>query len=107
VTSVPAGRYTAPPPPRPGKPRGLRLKRTKRGVLVRWRNSPRADAQNVVVRTGDGMRRTTTLGRKARRLRVTGIDRDDRVTAMLRGVTDGGIRGPAARARLKPAKKRR
>ncbi len=107
VTSVPAGRYVAPPPPKPGKPRGLRIKRTKRGVLVRWRNSTRADAQNVVIRTGDGMRRTITLGPKARRLRVTGIDRDDRAVVTVRGVTDSGRRGPTARAVLKPAKKRR
>ena len=107
VTSVPAGRYTAPSPPRPGKPRGLRLKRTKRGVLVRWRSTPRADAQTLVVRSGDGMQRRITLAPKAKKVRVGGIDRDDRVTAMLHGVTDGGLRGPAARARLKPAKKRR
>jgi hypothetical protein len=107
VTSVSIGRYSAPAPPKPGKAWGLRIKRTTKGVLVRWRSTPRADAQSLVVRSGDGMARRTTLGPKASKARITGIDRDDRVTAVLRGVSDDGVLGPAAQARLKPAKSRR
>ncbi|MEZ5158507.1 MAG: hypothetical protein R2687_06710 [Candidatus Nanopelagicales bacterium] len=106
IVSLPAGRYTAPPRPKPGKPRAVRIKRTKKGVLVRWRPIPRADAQAVVIRTGDGMRRRITAGPKARKLRLTGIDRDDRAAVIVRGITDSGLSGAPARARIRPNKKR-
>lgn len=76
------------------------------GVLVRWRAIPRADAQAVVIRTRDGMRRRITTSPKARKLRLTGIARDNRAAVIVRGITDSGLSGTPARGRIRPNKKR-
>ncbi len=59
-----------------------------------------------MIRTGDGMRRRITTSPKAGKLRLTGIDRDDRAAVIVRGLTDSGLSGAPARARIKPNKKR-
>jgi len=108
VDHAAAGRYSAPPPVRPGKVSGVRIARKGQGVVVRWRKARGADAYVAVVRSGDGLSRRITTGPKARSLRVTGIDRDDRAAVILQAVSSTGRVGPTARDTLpapKPKKK--
>ena len=110
VDHASAGRYSAPPPARPGKVTGVRIVRKGQGVVVRWRKARGADAYVVVVRSGDGLSRRITTGPKSRGVRVTGIDRDDRAAVSLQAVASTGRVGPTARDTLpapKPKKKKR
>ena len=110
VDHASAGRYSAPPPARPGKVTGVRIVRKGQGVVVRWRKARGADAYVVVVRSGDGLSRRITTGPKSRGVRVTGIDRDDRAAVSLQAVASTGRVGPTTRDTLpapKPKKKKR
>jgi hypothetical protein len=107
VEQVPVGRYTAPPPPSPGRVSGVRMLRKGKGVLVRWRSARNADAYVVVVRSGDGLSRRITTGPKRRAARVTGIDRDDSAAVTVRAVTEIGRQGPPSADRLRAPRTRR
>ncbi|MBJ7471998.1 MAG: hypothetical protein JHD16_11885 [Solirubrobacteraceae bacterium] len=102
-----AGSYTAPPPAKPSAAKRVSIKRTKTGVTIRWTPGASADAQVVVVKSGDGLSRRFTLSRKARSVKVTEVDADDRVSAEVQGVTSSGRTGPKARAQLKAPKSKR
>lgn len=105
VDHAPAGRYVAPPPPRPGKAGKVTIKRVKGGVRVRWRRPANADAQVLLLTSGDGLARRITLGAKANSYTLKGvIDADDRARVSIQGVRASGRRGPTVRASL-PAPK--
>lgn len=99
-----AGSYTAPPPAKPKAAKKITIKRTKSGVTIRWTPGASADAQQVTVSTGDGLSRRFTLSGKARSVKVVEVDKDDRVSVEVRGVTNAGRTGPKAKATLKAPK---
>jgi hypothetical protein len=104
VGEAKAGSYTAPPPAKPRAAKKITIKRTKTGVTIRWTPGASADAQQVTVTTGDGLVRRFTLSRTTRSVKVTEVDKDDRVAAEVRGVTNAGRTGPKAKATLKAPK---
>ncbi len=83
---------------RPGRVRGVRVRRTARSARVSWRGAANAGAYNVRVRISDG--RSLLLRASARRRTVTvrGVARRMRVTASVRAVTRGGRAGKAGTA---------
>lgn len=106
VQEVKAGRYSAPPPPKPGRVAGVKLHRKGGVVTIRWGKAAHADAYAVTVRSGDGLARRITRAPNARSLKVR-IDRDDRAAASVRAVSDIGKLGPATSAKLKAPKNRK
>jgi hypothetical protein len=105
IESVRVGTYTAPRPPVPAGPKGLRISRTKGAVTLKWRRIAGANAVLVRVTSGDGLSRRITVGPKVRSLRIPGIDRDDRAAVAVQGMTASGRMGPIARASLRTAKR--
>ena len=104
-TEVEVTTYVAPPPLRPAKPRGLRLRRVGGGVRVSWRRSRNAARVNVVARVADGRRRLFIRDGRARAVRIAAVRRKDGVRVTVRGMRLDGRQGRPATARLKPRSK--
>ena len=92
-------RYTAPPPARPGRVRGLRLAHGRRALTARWRGVAGARSYAVRVEVADGRRQLRLLGAGARSLRVAGVGRRERVTVVVAARDAAGRSGRPARAR--------
>jgi hypothetical protein len=96
--------YVAPPPQRPPRPRGLRVRRKGSALRIAWRDDQVSQTYNVVVATSDGQRRLITRPAGAQRATLRGVARDDRVRVQVRGMKLDGTEGKAAVKRLKPVK---
>jgi len=92
-------RYVAPRPAGPGRPRGLRVRRTRTGLRVSWRRVPGAAKYAVSVQTGDGRRRVFSTRRT--RLRVPAVTRRMRGRLRVAGLTVTNTAGPSASRRLR------
>jgi hypothetical protein len=91
--------YTAPPPTRPARVRGLKIAHGARAATVRWRGVAGARTYAVRVSTPDGRRQLRVLGARARSLRVVAIGRRERVKVVITARDAAGRGGPAARVR--------
>jgi hypothetical protein len=89
--------YIAPAIPRPGAVKGVKVRRSKGGVLVSWSGGAGATSFLVAVNAADGRR--NVLVAKRRTLRVPAIPKGDRVTVSVRGRNAAGKVGRAATAR--------
>ncbi len=85
---------------RPARPRRVGVRRRGTTVAITWTRSRGASRHEVRVRISDG-RTLLFLPRRARRVRVGGISRRDRVVARVRGLDRAGRAGPARSARLR------
>jgi len=92
-------RYSAPPPARPGRVRGLKVKHGARAATVRWRGVAGARTYAVRVEVADGRRQLRLLGPRARSLTVAGVGRRERVTVVVTARDAAGRTGAPARAR--------
>ncbi len=90
--------YTAPPPPRPARVRGVRIARAGGGIVVRWARASGAEAYLVRVTTGDGRRAARLVGPRTRSLRVARVAKRYAASATVAGRTRAGRPGPAGRA---------
>jgi hypothetical protein len=89
--------YIAPAIPRPGAVKGVKVARSKGGVLVTWRGGTGATSFLVAVNAADGRR--NVLVAKRRTLRVAAIPKGDRVTVTVRARNSAGKLGRAATGR--------
>jgi hypothetical protein len=90
--------YTAPPPPRPARVRGVRIGRAGGGIVVRWARASGAEAYLVRVTIGDGRRVARLVGQRTRSLRVARVAKRYAASATVAGRTRAGRVGPAGRA---------
>lgn len=91
--------YRAPGPIRPRRVRGLRVRRSGRAVIARWRRSPGAASYLVRISISDGRRLARVV--RGRRLRVGGISRGDRVRVSVAGRSGHGRLGRPVRGALR------
>jgi hypothetical protein len=98
VKNLVVARYTAPGTARPARPRGLRVRRTRAGLLVRWRPARGAFRYAVLVRQSTG----TEAFRVTRRSRALFADINPlaRGRVLVRGLRPDSAGGPAARASI-------
>ena len=96
--------YTAPGPITPARPK-VEVQRRGSRLAVSWTKAANATRYRVQVRMPDGRRLLSD--QTARTYRVPRLERDDRVTVTVRGVSSRGRLGRTATATLKPAKKAR
>ncbi|MBB4664541.1 hypothetical protein [Conexibacter arvalis] len=92
-------RYTAPPPRRLARVRGLRIARGAKAATVRWRGVAGARTYAVRIEVADGRRQLRLLGARARSVRVAGVGRRERVTVVVTARDAAGRSGAAARVR--------
>jgi hypothetical protein len=92
------GSYVAPPPPRPARVRGLRVRRRGASFVVRFAGARGAARYLIDVHARDG-RRVEQLTR-ARTLRLPVRGYADHVRVRVRGVSAMGRNGPAATGRV-------
>jgi hypothetical protein len=106
VTTRRLGSFTAPRPARPGRVRGLRLRRAGRGgaAVASWRRARAASRYLVQTVLSSGRRELRYVRRPRHRI---GAERDDRVRLTVRAVDAKGRTGRPARASLNPAHGRR
>jgi len=92
--------YTAPKPLPPGRVRGVRIKRSKGGIVVRWRRAQRAAAYDVRAMLSDGRGLFELRGRRAKRARFRDVPKGvgARVRVVARDTNGRG--GKPGRARL-------
>lgn len=89
-------RYTAPPRIRPGRPRSMRIRRSRIRLRVTWRRPAGAVRYRVVVRnTRNGTTRMILTRRT--RIVIAGVEFGDRVDVRVRGLRPDGSAGPSAR----------
>ena len=96
-----AGRYAAPAPQRPARPKGLALRRRGGALTVRWKRSAGASTHRVQAQLSDGRR--LLLEVKGRSLRIPAFGARETATVSVRGVR-GTYVGPAAAKRIKRAR---
>jgi hypothetical protein len=99
--------YLAPPPQRPARPRGLRVRRRGATLRITWRDDQISRTYNIVVTTSDGQRRLIRRPFGAQSATVRGVARDDRAVVEVRGMKLDGTEGKPAVKRLKPVKTKR
>ncbi|MGK2938246.1 MAG: hypothetical protein ACSLFR_10655 [Solirubrobacteraceae bacterium] len=100
-TKLKVATYVAPPPPRPAKPRKLKLARTKSGIRVAWKPVPGVRRYRLKVTLSDGRIFMVLPKGRARTVTVPGIGRKLRVRVALQGEKADGTTGPAAIAQLR------
>jgi hypothetical protein len=99
------GSYRAPGPIRPGKARRLRAARKANAVVVSWRPARGVERWSVTLRGRHGTSVGRFVTRKTRRLRFARIRRDERLTVTVVGVSKKLRRGPAAKTKLRAARR--
>lgn len=103
--SITVARFTAPKPGKPGKPRGLKVKRTRLGLLITWRRVAGVNRYVVGLDVSDGRRLALPARRTA--LRVKGIPATAGARVRVAGLTVTNTAGRKATARVRPVKRRR
>ena len=97
-----AGRYAAPAPRRPAKPKRLTLRRKGGALLVRWKRAAGAREHRVRAELSDGRRLLLTVRRTSLRLPAFGPRETAKVSVT--GVRDP-YAGPAATKKLRRARR--
>lgn len=105
-TTLRAGSYRAPGPPKPAKPRSLQLVRRGSRLTVSWRPRSPGLRHAVYLQVGDGRRVAQVLDRKRRSYTLKGVS--SRVGAKVKVValTAGNAKGPPATRSIKPRRAR-
>ena len=96
-----AGRYAAPAPQRPAKPKRLALRRRGGALTVRWKRSAGASTHRVQAQLSDGRRLLLEVKRGS--LRIPAFGPRETATVSVRGVR-GAYVGAAAAKRIKRAR---
>lgn len=102
-----AGSFTAPPPPAPAAPRGLRITRSSSGAMVRWTPGRGARVKTarheVTIRTGLGEGRKKLIVVPAGRngVRIGDVNPGDKLSATVVSADRTGITSRPSRALLR------
>jgi hypothetical protein len=91
-------RYTAPGPARPGRVRGLSVRRRGRTFVVTFRGTRGATLYRLRVDSRDGRHISLVLGRTGHLLRLPVLGYNDRLTVTVTALGFNGAPGPAVRA---------
>jgi hypothetical protein len=95
-TTLTAGSYRAPGPPRPGKPRQLRIRRSGSRLVVGWRPSPAGFRHAVHLTLSDGRQLVRFVPARRRSVTIKGIARSLGARARVYALSDANARGPGA-----------
>ena len=106
-TTITVGSYRAPGPPRPGKPRGLRVARKGSRLTVSWRPSPAGFRHAVYVQLGDDRRVAEVLDARRRSFTLKGVSSRTRAKVKVRGLTAANGKGPGVARSIKPKRRGR
>ncbi|MGD9694834.1 MAG: hypothetical protein AB7V42_04130 [Thermoleophilia bacterium] len=98
------GSYVAPPPARPGRAAGLRIRRAGRNLSVTWKPGANAARQRVVATLPGGRLESMLLGARARRVTIRNVARSTRATVTVTTIATDGRASRAARASIKAAR---
>jgi hypothetical protein len=105
-TTLTAGSYRAPGPPKPGKPRGLRIVRKGSRLTVSWRPSPSGFRHAVYVQLADGRRVVDVLDSRRRSFTLKGVSSRTGAKVKVLGLTAANGKGPSASKSIKARKSR-
>lgn len=95
------GTYVAPGPSKPGRARGVKVRRAGRSVVVSFRSAPGAARHAVTLKGARGTRLGELLGKGKRRVRFPAVHRNEKVTVTVRGLSSKLRLGPAVRRGLR------
>jgi hypothetical protein len=93
--------YTAPPPARPAKPKGLRVVRSGTRLVISWKRVTGASRYRVVVKLADGRSLLFLPSAKQTSATVPNAGRRLSATASVRAERADGTAGPTATFRLR------
>jgi hypothetical protein len=85
--TVTVGSFTAPNPPKPGKVGRLKAKHAGTVLTVTWARAKNAARYSVTVRGSKGSRAARLVGSKTRKLRLSGMRRDEKFTVTVRALS--------------------
>jgi hypothetical protein len=97
-------RYTAPPPPRAGKPSRLTFTRRGRSLSIRWGTAANADRYLCVVSLSDGLRTAYVLPARQRSKIVPTVAPNTAGRIWIIPITATGAPGPDVTAPLTPVR---
>ena len=100
-------RYKVGPPPKPGRPGRVRVRRKGTALTVSWAAAKGVARYGLVVTPRGGVQKILTLPAKRLTKRVTGIPATQAGTVVVRALTEAGDAGPPASARFSATKKAR
>jgi hypothetical protein len=95
------GSYRAPGPPKPGKPRGLKLTRKGTRLTVSWRPNPSGFRHAVYLVLGDGRKLVNVVDAKRRSFTLKGVSSKVGAKVRVLGLTPANGKGPAAATKIK------
>ncbi|HEX5910465.1 MAG TPA: hypothetical protein VFY44_08220, partial [Thermoleophilaceae bacterium] len=104
VSQVKVGSYRAPAPARPARVRGLRVGRSGRSAIVRWRRARGATTYLVRVKVSKGTKMRVVRLVSKRSLRVRRVPKTSIVSVSVTARNAKGRAGKAAKAKSKPRK---
>ena len=99
--TITVGSFKAPGPAKPGAVRRLKAKHAGTRLTVTWASAAKAARYSVIVRGSKGSRAARFVGSKTRKLRLTGMRRDEKFTVTVRGLSKdmraGAVRSAKSR----------
>ena len=99
--TITVGSFKAPGPAKPGAVRRLKAKHAGTTLTVTWASAAKAARYSVIVRGSKGSRAARFVGSKTRKLRLTGMRRDEKFTVTVRGLSKdmraGAVRSAKSR----------
>ena len=99
------GSYVASSPPRPTRPRSLRVVRRGAALSIQWRPGTRGFRHAVYVALSDGQGLLRIAGPQARSVRIAGVQRSVGARVTVTGLTRVNRKGPAARTSIRPRRR--
>jgi PKD repeat protein len=96
--------YRAPAASRPGRPAGLRVRRSRSALTATWRGVKGAPRYQAAVRLSSGRRALITT--KRRRVVIRGLGRGTTGSVQVRALSAAGMKGRAAVAKVRRSRAR-
>jgi len=105
-TTLTVAHYRAPGMRKPVKVRGLKITRRSTTLTVSWRPTSGGFRHAVYLAVGDRRRLLSIVAGSKRKVTFSGIATNLSATATVTGLTRLNAKGPAAKAAIKPAKRK-
>jgi hypothetical protein len=104
-TNLTVGSYRAPGPPKPGKPRNVKIVRKGSRLTVSWRPNPSGFRHAVYFQLGDKRRIVQVLSAKRRSYTLKGVSSKTSAKVKVTGLTAANGKGPSTSASIKARKR--